>query len=171
MYRLKNCGKLPESPVEVSGFTFATQQLARAIAACFPDDPELALEAVELLRPQDDAVRGQGLCDVNRVIVEILWSMIHGGTPKVMVEALAADVNALLRSRGEILAYRSEEIGWKLRGLNIARHTSSRGRQITLGRETSERVHRLAEAYGLPREGRVDVRCPHCDRGEPVLSK
>ena len=80
MYRLKNCGKLPESPVEVSSFTFATQQLARAIAACFPDDPELAREAVELLRPQDDEIRGQWLFDVNRGIIEVLWGMIHGGT-------------------------------------------------------------------------------------------
>jgi hypothetical protein len=172
MYRLKNSGKRRESPVDVSNFTFATRPLARALAASFPEDSELARDAVQLLRPQDEEARGQLSCDVNCAIVEILWGVIHDRKQReVRVDELAKDVNALLRSRGEILAYSAEELGWKLRDLNIPRHSSSSGRQILLGRDTSKSVHRLAHAYGLPCSRRRDAGCPDCNQEEPALSK
>jgi hypothetical protein len=171
-YRLENLGKLRESPVDVSTFTFTTRPLARTLAACFPEDPELARDAVELLRPQDEELRGRRSCDVNIVIVEILWGMIHDGKQReVRVDALAKDVSALLRSRGETLTYNAEDIGWKLRGLNIPRHSSSSGRQVLLGRDTSQSVHRLAHAYGLPCTQRVEANCPDCNQAKPALSK
>ena len=137
LYRLKNSGKVHESQADVSRFTFATRQLARTLAVCFPEDPELARDAVELLQPQDEEVRGQRSRDVNCAIVEILWAITHKGKQReVRVDELAKDVNALLRSRGETLTYSAEEIGWKLRSLNIPRHSSSSGRQVLLGRDT-----------------------------------
>ena len=99
-FRLRNCVKVRESPVDVSTFTFATRPLARTLAACFPEDPELARDAVQLLRAQDEEVRGQRSCDVNCAIIEILWGFIHDGKHReIRVDALAKDVNALLRSR------------------------------------------------------------------------
>jgi hypothetical protein len=172
MYRLKNSEKVRESPVDVSHFTFATRQLAHTLAACFPDDSELAPDAVQLLRPQDDEIRGQRSCDVNCAIVEILRGIIHDGKQhEVRVDKLAKDVNALLRSRGETLTYSAEEIGWKLRNLNIPKHTSSSGRQVVLGRGTSQLVHRLAQTYDLPCSQRVEAGCPDCKQEEPALSK
>jgi hypothetical protein len=41
MYRLKNSGKVREREVDVSKFTFATRQLARTVAECFPEDAQL----------------------------------------------------------------------------------------------------------------------------------
>jgi hypothetical protein len=172
MYRLKNSGKLRESRVDVSKFTFATRQLARTIAACFPEDSELASDAVQLLRPQDEEVRGQRSCDVNCAIVEILWGILHDRKRREeRVDELAKDVNALLRSRGETLTYSAEELGWKLRNLNIPRHSSSSGRQVLLGRDTSQSVHRLAHAYGLPCAQRVEAGCPDCNQAKATLSK
>ena len=172
MYRLKNFRKMPESPVDVSKFTFATRPLARSLAACYPDDPELARDTVQLLRPQDEEIQGQRYRDVDCVIVEILWGIIHDGKRReVRVDELAKDANALLRSRGEILAYSAEEIGWKLRGLNIPRHTSSTGRQVLLGRDTRKSVHRLAQAYGLSCTQRVEGGCTDCNQAKPALSK
>jgi hypothetical protein len=171
MYRLKNSGKVRES-VDVSKFTFATRPLARTLAACFPEDLELARDTVQLLRPQDEEVRGQRSCDVNCAIVEILRSTIHDRKQKaVRVDELAKFVNALLRSRGETLTYSAEEIGWKLRDLNIPRHTSSSGREVVLGQSTSQSVHRLAQAYDLPCSQRVEAGCPDCNQEEPALSK
>jgi hypothetical protein len=171
MYRLKNFGKVHES-VDVSKFTFATRSLARTLAACFPEDAELARDTVQLLRPQDEEVRGQRSCDVNCAIVEILWGTVHDRKQKaVRVDELAKLVNAILRSRGETLTYSAGEIGWKLRDLNIPRHTNSSGRQVLLGRSTSQSVHLLAQAYDLPCSQRVDAGCPDCNQEEPVLSK
>ena len=172
MYRLKNFGKVRESPVDVSTFTFSTRQLAHTLAACFPEDPELARDAVQLFRPQDEEVRGQRSGDVDCAIVEVLWGIIHGRKQgAVRVDELAKFVDALLRSRGETLTYSAEEIGWKLRNLNIPRHSSSSGRQVLLGRRTSQLVHRLAQAYDLPCTQRVEASCPDCNQEEPALSK
>jgi hypothetical protein len=172
MYRLKNSGKVRESRVDVSQFTFTTRQLARTLAMCFPEDSGLASDAAQLLQPQDQEVRGQRSRDVIYAIVEILWAMIHNGKQReVRVDELAKDVNALLRSRGERLAYSSEEIGWKLRELNIPRHTSSAGRQVLLGRDTSRDVHRLARAYNLPCPQRGAEICPDCSQEKAAHSK
>ena len=168
MYRLKNSGTVCESRVEVSELTFAMRQLARSVAMCFPEDAELARDAVQLLRPQDEEVRRQCSRDVNCAIVEILLGIIHQRkqpTEKVdrkqravKVEELAKDLNALLQSRGELIEYGAEEIGWKLKGLNIKRHSDRCGRQVLLDRGTSQIVHRLARAYDLP--------CPQCVQGD-----
>jgi hypothetical protein len=172
MYRLKNSVRVRASPVDVSKFTFGTRQLARALAACFPEDSELASDAVQLLQPQDGEIRDQRSCDVNCAIVEILLGFIHKRKQReVRVDELAKDVNALLRSRGEILVYSAEEIGWKLRDLNIPRHSNSSGRQVLLDRNNSQGVHRLAHAYDLPCSQRVEDGCNYCNEVKTAVSK
>jgi hypothetical protein len=171
MYRLKNYGNVRESQVDVSELTFATGRLARTLAGGFPENSELAHDIVQLLRPQDEEIRGQRFCDVNNVTVEILWAFIHDQKQRdISVDKLAKTVNALLRSRGEMVGYRTEQIGWKLRDLNIRRHSTSSGRQVLLGRDTSQRVHQLAKDYDL-RGLQIEVDCPDCDHGESALSK
>ena len=172
MYRLKNSGKVQNSEVDVSTFTFATRSLVRSLALCFPEDSELALDAVQLLRPQDDEVRGQRSRDVNCAIVQILLAIIHKGEQhEVQVDELAKDVNALLRSFGETLVYSPEQIGWKLKSLNIPRHSSSAGRQVLLDRETGQSLHRLARAYSLISTQNVEAGCPDCNQGKAAVSK
>jgi hypothetical protein len=172
LYRLKNSGKLHESQADVSTFTFATRQLARSLAVCFPEDSELARETIHLVQPQDEEVRGQRSRDVNCAIVEILWVTIHARKQgEVRVDELAKDVTALLRSRGEPHAYSPEEIGWKLKDLNIPRHTSRFGRQVLLGRDTSQSVHRLARAYDLPCSQREEAGCTDCNQAKATISK
>jgi hypothetical protein len=172
MYRLKNSGKVRERDVDVSKFTFATRQLARTVAECFPEDAQLAGKAVELLRPQDEEVRRERTRDVNCAIVEILWRIVHDKKQRaVSVNKLAGGVNALLRDRGEILQYSPETIGWKLRNnLKIPRHDNSLGRHVLLGRDTSQSVHRLAQAYDLPCAQNVETGCPDCNRVQVTVS-
>ena len=161
MYRLKNSGKVRQPQVDVSKFTFATRQLACTLAACFPEDPELARDAVELLGPQDDDARLQRANSIECVIVEVLLGFIHEQKLTEMKVGNLADLaNCLLRSRGEILAYGAEEVGWKLRGLNLIRHRTSSGSQIQFDRQTSHQVHRLARTYGLG-SSRIET-CPEC---------
>ena len=163
MYRLKNCAKVRESQVDVSQFTSAIRPLARALASCFPEDSELARDTMQLLRLQDDEIRAQRFLDVTCIIVEILWGQIHSREQKqVRVENLAKDVNALLRSRGEIVEYSAEEVGWRLKRLSIPRHADTSGRQVLLDRDTSRRVHRWAQIYDLPCSQHVGIGCPDC---------
>ena len=172
MYRLKNFSKVRESRVDVSQFTAATRRLAGALAACFPGDPGLARETSLLLRPQDEEIRAQRFLDVTYILVEILWGEIHSREHKqVSVSNLAKDVNALLRSRGEFREYSPEEVGWKLKGLSIPRHTDTSGRQVLLDRDTSRRVHRLAQTYDLPCSQHVGDGCAHCAPPERPVAK
>lgn len=172
MYRLKNSERIRESSVDVPAFTSATRQIARALAMSFPEDLELARDTVQLLVPQDQEVRGQRSRDINCAIVEILWGYIHGPKQRaVKVDELGKDVNALLRSRGEIIEYSAEEIGWKLKSLNIRRHSDRAGRQVSLDRETSQNVHRVVRAYDLPCPHSTEASCPDCDQAKAKLSK
>jgi hypothetical protein len=150
MYRLKSSGKVRESQVNVSELTIATSRLARTLAACFPEDSELAHDTVRLLGPQDEDARLQRANSIECVIVEVLLAFIHEQKLTEMKVGDVADLaNGLLRSRGEILAYGAEEVGWKLKGLNLVRHRTSSGSQIQFDRQTSQQVHRWARAYGL----------------------
>jgi hypothetical protein len=170
MYRLKNCVKVRESRVDVSQSAVATRRLVCALAACFPGDPDLVRDTILLLRPQDDEIRAQRFLDVTCILVEILWGEIHSRENKqVSVSNLAKDVNALLRSRGEIREYSAEEVGWKLKGLSIPRHTDTSGRQVLLDHDISRRVHRLAEIYDLPCAQQLEEGCCHCGAPESHL--
>ena len=150
MYRLKNSGKVNQSQVDVSQFTYATRPLARTLAMCFPEDLELAREIVQLLGPQDADARLQRANSIECAIVEVLLGFLHEQKLTEMTVGDLADLaNGLLVSRGEILAYGAEQVGWKVRGLNLARHRTSSGSQIQFDRQTSHQIHRLARAYGL----------------------
>jgi len=163
MYRLKNSGKIHESQVDVSGLTYATRQLARSLGACFPEDLEIASDAVQALQPQDEETRERRFHDVNCAIIEILLAWIHRRDQRELaVDELAKLANALLRRRGETRQYSAEEVGWKLSRLNIVRHTSSSGRQVKFGRDTSRTVHRLVAAYDWPPSRNAEAGCLDC---------
>lgn len=129
-------------PAELSA---ATLQLASALGKCFSEDPQLARKTVELLRCQDDDARAERQCDVSSVAVEVLWGLIHhGSATAIKVDELGKMINTLLRSRGVEWSYSAEEIGWKLRGLGIPRHSNAAGREVLLDRANRHRIHQLA---------------------------
>jgi hypothetical protein len=163
-YRLRHLATVRDAQVEVSEFTSAIRPVADAFAKCLADDQKLAHDTVRLLKPQDDEVKGKRFLDVNCVLVEILWGLVHDPKQKsIQVEELSKHVNALLRSRGEAIEYSAEEIGWSLSKLNIRRHTTSAGRQIPLGRENDIIVHQIAVGYGLVCAQRVHDGCTTCE--------
>ena len=171
-YRLKKLASVCESQVDVPEFTLPTRRLAAALGACLAEDAELAQITVRLLESQDEDIREQRFRDVDLVVVEILWSLLHHKTQKaVRVEELAKDVNALLRSRGETLIYSAEEVGWVLRRLGIGRHTSRAGRQVLLSGDNSRTVHRAALGYDLPLSQGVMPECPFCSPWQVIGSK
>jgi hypothetical protein len=173
MYRLKNFPKVHDGhlDLDLSQFTVATCQLACNLARCFPGDAELRSEAVQLLQAQDEEVREQRSRDVDYVIIEILWRLLHNRERQVIVDQITKGVNALLATRGEIFSYRRESIGWRLRDLRIVRHDASSGQQVFFDRDTSKIVHRLARAYDLACAQNVDGDCPDCKTMQVPIAK
>ncbi len=171
-YRLKNHSNVSDSRVDVRDFTSATRQLARALASCLSEDLDLARETVRLLRPQEEDVRERRRLDVRCVVIEILWGLVHNGKEKkVTVDELAKLANALLRSRGETLAYSAEEIGWKLRELGVPRHNASVGRQVVFDGNTRQNVHNLARVYNLQGLQRTQPGCSECTTTESIIAE
>jgi hypothetical protein len=147
-YRLHNVCKSSALNVAVESFSAATTQLAFIIGLCLSEDAELARETVQLLQAQDDDLRAQQLLDVNCVLLEVLWGLIHKSESNaVMVSDLAKFVNALLHSRGGELHYSPVEIGWKLHAAGIPRHATAAGRQVVLDAANHGRLHTLARSY------------------------
>ncbi len=170
MYRLKNIATMQECQTDVSRFFFATRPVARTLLRCFPEDPNLACDVVQLLDPQDEEVRDRLSRDVNYVVVEILLGLIHEQKQTaVRVKELAEDVNVLLRSRGEVLKFSPEEIGGRLRKMAIPRHKNSSGRVVMLNRDISRRVHHWAKIYELG--GLSQSRCPDCSEAQSTVSE
>ena len=65
------------------------------------------------------------------------------------MKEITALANTLLRTQGEIVEYRPEEVGHRLDGLSLGRTRQNEGMFLLLGRDTSRLVHQLALAYGL----------------------
>jgi|SRR5579859_2712934 len=170
-FRLANLWNMHEPRVAGERFTAATRELAFALGACLSEDPELALETVQLLSKQDEDARMEKQCDVSCVVIEILWGLVHHGQQKnITVDELTKMVNTLLQSRGGYLNYSAEEIGWKLRGMGVPRHTSITGRQVVLDRETRQTIHDLARACELSCVG-PNTGCSDCGVTQAIVSK
>lgn len=169
--RLTNRTPFSDFSMDARAFTSETRRLAGALGACMPQDPEFGRELMELLRPQDEESRAERFCSIECVLVEVLWGLLHHKTAQqITVARLAKKANALLRSRGEVLSYSAEEVGWRLRSLGIIRHTTSAGRQVLFDRDTRRRVHSLARAYELAC-AQVPVRgCAECEANEASVS-
>jgi hypothetical protein len=162
MYRLKNIPKLEETQVDLSNFTLTMRPLARTLAMCFPGNPKVVREVVELLQPQNEEIRARRFLDPRCAIVEILLAATHEAKKReLIVDELTKQLNTLLWTRGERVEYSAETVGWQLRGLGLPRHTSSAGRQVILDRENSKRLHCLAQGFEMLMV-RVEG-CPDCN--------
>lgn len=159
-YRLQKVSKLSTLNFAVESLSPATEQLAFMIGVCLSEDAEVARETVQLLRAQDDDLRAQQLLDVNCVLLEVLWGLMHKSEFNVvMVNDLAKFVNALLHSRGGELHYSPVEIGWKLHAAGIPRHATAAGRQVVLDASNRRRLHELAAFVLVSRP-----KCPRMPR-------
>jgi hypothetical protein len=163
MYRLVNWRKVQDSNFDVLTFTFPMRELARNLGACVVDDLELAQRVSLLLDAQDEDVRTQRCTDIRYVMIEVILILLHKRElSAVRVEKMADLTNVLLRSRGEIVEYSAEEVGWKLRHLGLCRHRDGTGKSLSLNSDTSRRVHEWARSWGvLSRQNALDE-CPDC---------
>jgi hypothetical protein len=147
-YRLANYSRIRISHLHGMNFTHQTREIAMNLAACIVDDPELASGVVPLLHEQDDHVRGQPDRKLDAAILGAVLACLHEKkSDRVQVKEITALANALLRTQGEIVEYRPEEVGHRLDGLSLGRTRQNEGMFLLLGRDTSRLVHRLALGY------------------------
>jgi hypothetical protein len=163
MYRLRNLSTLSDPKMSLSRFASKTRKIARVLSMCFPENSKLAEHAVGLLEEQDRDIHAERFFDIEYAIIEILLGLIHEDEQqKISVQDLTDKINALLRTRGERYEYSAENIGWKLRELEIPRHNSNTGRQISLRAGTSRRLHAFAVSMDLILTKKSHSNCADC---------
>jgi hypothetical protein len=147
MFRLRTLSSLYQSnassPPRFSGFP-----LGGSLPACIAEDPQI----LEALRPMIEAHEHDLLAsrarDPHVAIVESVWAAAHAEKEMSTAE-ITKRVNALLRDRGETYRYNSNEIGWKLRNLELlSRHNGTR-KALRFSRDIRLKIHRLATKFGL----------------------
>jgi hypothetical protein len=164
-YRLANFAKIRVSQLlPEAKFTDQTRELAANLAACVIGDAELASRVIPLLRRRDETVRAQHDRELGTVIVEIILCVCHENKKdRVQVKEIADLANTLLRSRGELIEYRPQEVGRRLDILGLQRERSAAGMFLILTRDTRRLVHQLARACDVPSVAHVARGCPDCN--------
>ena len=148
MYRLRNLQKIRESHSAVHPVNFPHNATAHNLAACIEEEPNIAQAIAPILQRQEQDNHVQNSCDVARAIIEVIWAPLHE-REEMPISRIADLANALLRSRGETLEYRAEEIGWKLRNLGLYRRRNGSGKILRPSRENILVVHQLARRFCL----------------------
>lgn len=162
-YRLANYSRVRISHLHGMNFTHQTREIAMNLAACIVDDAELASGVVPLLKEQDDHTRGQPDRKLDVAILGAVLACLHEKkSDRVQVKEITALANTLLRTQGEIVECRPEEVGHRLDRLSLGRTRQNEGMFLLLGRDTSRLVHRLALGYGVSWDVTFVPDCPDC---------
>jgi hypothetical protein len=162
-YRLANYSRIRVSHLPGMNFTHQTREIATNLAACIVDDAELASGVVQLLKEQDDHVRGQPDRKLDEAILGAVLACLHEQkSDRVQVKEITALANTLLRTQGEIVEYGPEEVGHRLDGFSLWRARQREGMFLLLGRDTSRLVHGLALGYGVSWDVNSAPACLDC---------
>jgi hypothetical protein len=162
-YRLASYSRIRISRLHAANFTDQTREFAMNLAACIVDDSVLARGIVPLLKKQDDHIRGQSDRKLDEAILGAVLVCLHERkADRVQVKEITALANTMLRTQGEIIVYRPEEVGHRLDGFSLCRTRQNEGMFLLLNRDTSCLVHRLAVRYGVSWNVSSVPECPDC---------
>ena len=97
---------------------------------------------------QQKSMAARRALDPLTAILESIWMPSHNESQITMTD-LQQRVNTLLQSRGERVEFGTREIGWKAKGLDLARERSAQGKILRFSSEIRAHIHRLARQFGL----------------------
>jgi hypothetical protein len=162
-YRLASYSRIRISHLRGMNFTHQTREMAMNLASCIVDDAELASEVVPLLSEQDDHVRGLPDRRLDAAILGAVLACFHEKkSDRVQVKEVTLLANTLLRTQGELVEYKPEEVGHRLDGFSLWRTRQKEGMFLVLSRDASRLVHRLALEYGVSWVQTSGAKCPDC---------
>ena len=148
MYRLRNFEAVRSFPSEAQGATLLGGEIGRSLRASVLGEVEIMQMITPTLQSSDQEKIADFDCDVHHALVEAIWAPSHQDR-QIMVSRLTELVNALLRTRGELLEHSPMEIGWKLRGLGFDRQRNGEGMFLRFSMENRVLLHRRAKDWGL----------------------
>jgi hypothetical protein len=163
-YRDRNLGRVRSLGFHPRGLSSEAHAIANALGSCAVDAPQLQLELVSLLRPQNQQQIADRSSRVEALVAGAALALCHLGKEEIYVKEIAAEVNRLLVARGETMQLTPERVGHKLKKVGLfTRRLSQAGNGLTLDQATRSRVHEVARAY-MGEDSMPDTENLHCQQ-------
>jgi hypothetical protein len=164
-YRTRNLPSAFTSQFNVSVLSPEANTIAAALGTSIVDAPELQAELVSLLTPFSDRQLAERLDELGTLAIVAALALCHAGKDRVLVGEISAEVNRILKERGERLRYSPEKVGHRLRKAGLlTRRLGAAGNGLFLDLATKTLLHKVADAYGCvgSTNGNEDLHCPLC---------
>lgn len=164
-YRLQSMPAVIASKFNVVGLSPEANAIAAALGRCVVGAPQLQAEIVSLLTPFSDLQFAEHLDDLGMLTIGTALTLCHQGKNQVLVGEVAAEVNRILKERGERLVYSPEKVGHRLRKADpITRRLGAAGNGLLLNLATRTLLYDVAGAYGCAGLTNDDenLHCPLC---------
>src|SRR5258706_5180486 len=148
-YRLTNYMRVREFRWDAPDLDTPMRELAHCLAAAVAGDPELQSNAMLLVKKEiaQPHLASQKL--FRAMVIRALLSFCHGAENASAAE-ISREASKILAARGENLTLEPRAVGNVLRSIRLSpERLGARGRGIILLKSIRERIHAIAQDYGL----------------------
>ncbi len=168
-YRLKNLPRAHTSNFHASGLSPEITLIANSFGRCIVDAPELQAELITLLMPISDHQHAESIDELGALAIVAALTLCHAGKEEILVGEIAAEVNRILKERGERQQHSPEKVGHRLRKAGLlTRRLGAKGNGLLLDRATKALLHDAAITYGCGRlnDPNENHQCPLCTQNK-----
>jgi hypothetical protein len=169
LYRATNLLHVYQAEFKASGLSSEVTSIANALGGCIVDAPALQAELVSLLTPYSRQQIEERLDDLGTLAVGAALSLCHQGKVQILVGEIAAEVNRVLKGRGERLQFSPEKVGHSLKKAGLlSRRMGAAGNGFQLDNATQVLLHKVAAAYGCVglTENNQNLHCQLCNKNK-----
>lgn len=163
-YRIRNLAAIQDSNFDVPELADESRLIAQALGACIVDAPDIQSGVRALLEDREEETRESRFTDHKCIAIEALFVRCH--EPKrheIRVKEVAADVNALLKLRGEDVGLKERKVGKILKDLGVRGEPHNRrGVRILLNAGMKRHAHMLARDHKVESIEQVVPVCALC---------
>jgi hypothetical protein len=168
-YRIRNLPRAHTSDFNATGLSYEVTPIANTLGRCIVDAPDLQAELVSLLTPYSQQQVAERLDDLGTLAVDAALSLCHQGKDQILVGEIAAEVNRVLKARGERLQFSPEKIGHGLKKAGLlSRRMGAAGNGFRLDRSTQVLLHQISAVYscGGLAEPSENLHCQFCKQNK-----
>jgi hypothetical protein len=140
--------KAREAAVPGGRRPFPESELAQSLSVCAWYDTELMETVTPVLRGLVEEAATLRKLEAEVVVLEVLWEPAHQ-LPELSVKKITEYLNVMLRIRGGVYEYSTEEVGWILKGHGFDRRRNGSGKVLRFSSDNTRLLHRLAQRFGL----------------------
>jgi hypothetical protein len=166
-YRIKSLPGAHMSDFYAEGLSSGVASIANALGRCIVDAPDLQAELVSLLTPYSQQQIAERVDDLATLAVGAALSLCHQGKIQILVGEIAAEVNRVLKGRGERLQLSPEKVGHRLKKAGLlSRRMGAAGNGFLMDDATQVLLHQVAATYGyvgLTKDSE-NLHCPLCEQ-------